>query len=638
MRRLVFSVIVASGLVMIGAGPASAEAAPAAAEAKAVPGKKMCKIVDPRLNELSGLVATKTGYVVINDSTDVASHERVFFLDQDCAVKNSVAFTGNGPRDTEDMVLSADGKTLWISDAGDNDYADAATRRPSIVLWTLAADGSDKPKYHRLVYPSGEHHDSEALLLTGKNVPIVVTKEVGKAAVLFEPSAALKTSNETGVPMKKVGEFQPPDTDTASNTLAHLGRKTVTGGAVAPDGTKVALRTYTDAYEWDVTGGDVATAVKTQPRKTALENEPLGEAITYSADGKYFYTVSDMQGSTDTTGENANYILRYTPATKVVTASANSTSGDEKSSGGAWYKDLTLDDITYLVGGVGALGAILVGFGVFGIVRARKKPLPEPASKVVDGGDQAGPLPIDAETELLAVGGPTGRPGGIGQGQGQRPGVYGGGNRPSGAPQPGVYGGAPAAPPVPQRGGAPQRGGVYSGQGGGQPAQPAGRPPQGGGQPPQGGQPAGRPPQGGQPPARPPQGGQPPGRPPQGGQPAGRPPQGGQPPARPPQGGQPAGRPPQGGQPAGRPPQGGQPGARPPQGVPPGARPGRNGVYGAPPPPPPPARGGPGQRPSAVHGPGAPDGRQQADFGMSGFADANGPRGGNRYDSRGYGR
>ena len=600
MRRLVFSVIVASGLVLTGAGPALAEAAPVAADAKAEPGKKMCKIVDPRINEVSGLVATKTGYIVINDSTDVASHKRVFFLDQDCSIKKQVTYSGNGPRDTEDMVLSADGSTLWIADIGDNDGT-----RDNIALWKMPASGASSPKIYRLSYPAGEHHDAEALLLTGTNTPIVVTKEVGKPAVLFEPTAALKANTTTGVPLKKVGEFQPPDTDTPSNTFAHLARKTVSGGAIAPGGAKVVLRTYTDAYEWDVTDGNVVAAVKATPRKTPLENEPQGEAITYSSDGKYFYTASDMQGATETTGENANYILRYTPATKVVAASTDSKSSDDKATGAAWYSNLSLDDITYMVGGVGLLGAILVGFGVVGIMRARKKPPLEPASKVVDGGP-SGPLPADAETELLAVGGPPARPGGAAQGQ--RSGVYGGGGaRAGGAQQPGVYGGAPSAPAVPprdgtpQRGGAPQRGGVYGGQGGG------GQ--QGGGRPVP---PAGRPAQGGQPAARPPQGQ--PGRAPQGGQPGGRPSQGGQP-----------ARAPQGGQPGGRPPQGGQPG---------GGRPGGSGVYGAPPSAPPSSgRSGPAERPG-VYGSG--DERRQAGAGMNSYADTSGS--GQHYDTRGYGR
>jgi len=624
MRRLVFPVILASGLVMLGAVPASAEPAPTAT-AKVAAGKKVCKITDPALPELSGIVATENGFVVINDSSDVASERKIFFLDDACKITDRVDFPVR-PRDPEDLVLTPDGKTLWIADIGDNSVRDDAVEdRDTIALWSMPADGSKKPKLYRLTYPDGDKHDAEALLLNGDGTPIIVTKEVTKPAGIYVPTAALKTG-ETGVPLKRVGEIELPRTDTPGSAFARLAQGIVTGGAVAPDGSKVVLRTYLDAFEWDVTNGDVVAALKGKPRGTGLPTDPRGEAITYSTDGKLFYTVSDMGDLQDE--DTANYILKYTPATKVVEANAAGTAGDSTAgSSASWFADLSLTDITYLVGGVGVLGAMLVGAGIFGIMRARKKAPPEPPVK---SADPTGPEPLDAETELLTVGGP-------------RQGVYGG-NRPvaGAASGPGVYGAKPAAaaPPAPAAAApasAPAKGGVYGGagrppQGGAQPpvrpgqgGQPAGRPPQGqppvrpgqGGQPAgqpgqggppagrpgqpagrpgQGGQPAGRPAQGGQPAARPGQGGgqpagrpggrpaggqpgrpggaQPPVRPGQGGQPAGRPPQG-QPPVRPGQGGQPAGRPPQGGQPAGRPPQGGQPGARPGQGGgQPGGRPG----------------------------------------------------------------
>ena len=120
MRRLVVSVVLASGMVLIGAGSASAEPVPAAGEVKAVAGKKICKVTDPLLDELSGIVATKSGFVVINDSTPLATHKRVFFLNNSCKIVDRVSFSGAGPLDTEDLILSPDGRTLWIADIGDN--------------------------------------------------------------------------------------------------------------------------------------------------------------------------------------------------------------------------------------------------------------------------------------------------------------------------------------------------------------------------------------------------------------------------------------------------------------------------------------------------------------------------------------
>jgi hypothetical protein len=631
MRRLVFPIIVASGLVLVGAGSASVAPTPAAGAAKAaVPGKKVCKIADPRLDELSGLVATKNGFITVDDSASQASHKRIFYLDTACKVVNQVKYSGKGPRDTEDMALSPDGKTLWVGDIGDNDKV-----RPNLGLWKMPADGSKSPVLYRVRYPAGEGpFDAEGLMINGDGNPIVVTKEANKVS-LFVPTGTLKPGETDGVLMKRAADLKLPSS-TTDNPLGLVGRLVATGAAVSPDRSKLVIRTYADAFEFPVSDDNLVAAVKGTPTATPLPNEPQGESISYSPDGKYLYTVSDMQGNT---GGAENDILRYTPAARVTAAktagtAAGTTTATKKAS---WFSKLSLDDITYLVGAVGVLGAILVGFGIFGIVRSRRRPPRDPAA--VGDDYPNGPTPLDAETELLTVGGPP---------NGQRPGTYG-------AQQPGTYG----RPGGPQRGNAVYGGGPANGRPGPGGAQPGGRPGQGGGRSGQGGQPGGRPGQGGQPMGRPGQG-QPGGRPGQGGQPGGRPGQGGQPGGRPGQGGQPTGRPGQGGQPGGRPGQGGQPTGRPGQGGQPGGRPGsgaggqgggrpaggggaqpsgrptRGGVYGVPPSGPPPGRGGqagPSQRSSGYH----PDGGRQSSQG-GGYADVNGPGRGRDYDNPGYGR
>ncbi|MCA2215298.1 hypothetical protein [Jidongwangia harbinensis] len=595
MRRHVVSVLAALGLAMTGVGTAHAEQAPEAGAAKAAAGKKICKVTDPKLDELSGIVATDDGFVVINDSSPQNSRERVFFLDDSCKITDQVEYSGKGPFDPEDLILSPNGKTLWIADIGDNDR-----ERETVSVWQMPVDGSRKPKLYRLSYPEGDRRNAEALLLNGDGTPIIVSWEAGKPAALYTPTGALEPGEGDGVPMRKVGEITVPPSTTPGNGLARVGRGTIDGGAVAPGGGKVVLRTYTDALEWTVKGGDVLAALKGKPRVTPLPNEPQGEAITYSPDGKYFYTVSDLQGVTD---EVDNFILRYTPVTTTaITKGAAGGSGDDKS-GPSWYANLSLDDITYLVGGVGVLGAILVGLGIFGIVRSRKRRALEPPTK----GD--GPsTPTDPETELLTVGGAaagrgTGTYGGNGNRPASGPGVYGGGRPP--APQPGVYGGG-ARP-----------GGQPAGRPGGQPAarpggQPAGRP---------GSQPAARP--GAQPAARP--GAQPAARP--GGQPPGR--SGGQPPGR--SGGQPPGR---SGRPVAPPP---PPAGRPGPGQPPG-RPGP-GVYGNPPPP---SRNNSAgtPRPGGFFGQGAGhpgEGGRGMQPGMNSYSDLNRHHG-RDFDNPGYGR
>jgi hypothetical protein len=460
MRRLVSSVVVALGLVGTGLAifPAPALAA----------GKKICTIEDSRLDELSGLVSTtRGGYITINDSTDSSSRKRVFYLDGKCAITENVQYTGGGPRDTEDLAVSPDGKTLWIADTGDN--PDASDRRSSVALWTMPIGGGSRPVIHRVSYPGGKHFDAEALLVGAGNTPVIITKTAGKAE-LYSPSAALKSNNDTPVPLKKVGDVTLPKTET-DNPFGAVGRLTVTGAARSPDGSRVVLRTYADAFEYEVADGDVVKALTTgEPRSTPLDTDQFGEAIAYSADGKTFVTVSDLGNLGD---DATNDMLRYTPSqTKAKEpVAADVSGGSSGASGRSWTDDLTIGDITYMVGAIGVIGALMVGAGVFGILRARRRAPGAPP--VLKGGlgprdDPSGPTmgrqPVPGATGVAAAAAVAAVDKGFGYDEAswdRRPGGYDDGyssGRPDEDYQPAgtTYGSA-----------RPRSGGVYGGGGGG---------------------------------------------------------------------------------------------------------------------------------------------------------------------------
>jgi hypothetical protein len=501
MRRLVSSVVVALGLV--GTGVAALPAPALAA------GKKICTIEDSKLDELSGLVATSGGYITINDSTDSSSRKRVFYLDGKCNITKNVQYSGGGPRDTEDLAVSPDGKTLWIADTGDN--PDASERRSSVALWKMPIGGGSRPVLHRVSYPGGKRYDSEALLVGAGNAPIIITKTAGKAE-LYSPSAALKADNDTPVPLKKVGEVTLPKTET-DNPFGAVGRLTVTGAARAPDGSRVVLRTYADAFEFDVTDGDVVKALTTgEPRATPLDSDQFGEAIAYSADGKTFVTVSDLGNLGD---DATNDMFRYTPSQSKPKepVAADVQGGARGDSGRSWIDDLTIGDITYMVGAIGVLGAILVGAGVFGILRARRRAAGE--SVPFKGGPRdtpSGPIgrqPVPGAAAVATASAPVDKAFGYDEASwDRRPGGYGGGYRSErpdddyqpagttyGATRPassggGVYGGSGA------NGGGVYGGGNVYGAGGGHGRAPQESPPVTGGTYSSGGV-YGRPPQGG---------------------------------------------------------------------------------------------------------------------------------------------
>ncbi|WP_310361868.1 hypothetical protein [Catenuloplanes atrovinosus] len=438
--------------------PSSAIAAAAAEPAK---GQEVCKLSDDVLAELSGIAAYEDGYFVINDSSDNPEASKVFYLDGKCKLQGGRAIEYPGaPSDTEDMALSPDGKTLWVGDIGDNEG-----KRATIGLFKIDLAAEDpKAVYYPLRYPGDNAPNAEALLVNGDGTPIVVTKEAA-IAHLWVPSAPLEKT-ENGIELKEAGEWKIPLTET-STWLGVPGRLAVTGGAVAPGGAKVTLRTYADAFEWEVQNGDVIAAVTSgEPRITGLPDESFGEAITYNGDGSSYVTVSEVSPGQQFAKDTPK-LLKYAPADNAVQADA--AGGDGQGDDRAFWEKLSLGQITAAVASVGIVGLLMLGGGIAGIVMFRRRN-PEPIedesplkSKAAEGsgdGDPERSGGIGPESsganrrEPAAAGagyGGAARSGGVygggpaGMSGGGSGAVYGGNGSGSGAARSGgVYGGGPA--------------------------------------------------------------------------------------------------------------------------------------------------------------------------------------------------
>jgi hypothetical protein len=232
----------------------------------------LCAVSDPGLAELSGLASDGDRWYAVGDSDEGSIAVQV--LNRSCEVVDTITSPVD-PFDVEDLALAPDG-TLWLSDTGDN-----GRTRETIALHELDPAGGSR--FYRLTYPDGAH-DAEALLLDGSGTPYVVTKEPIGSALVYRPVAPLVAG--TTAPMEKVGSVALDSTDTPGGPVSGLvGSRVVTGGAVSADGAVAALRTYTDAYLFPVSGGDLVAALKTDPVRVPLPDEPQGEAIAFEPDG-----------------------------------------------------------------------------------------------------------------------------------------------------------------------------------------------------------------------------------------------------------------------------------------------------------------------------------------------------------------
>ncbi|GAB2937592.1 hypothetical protein GCM10027047_37720 [Rhodococcus aerolatus] len=246
-------------LLLAGAGAASAAPGP-------VPAPQVrCTPDDPRLTELSGMVARDGDVLAVGDG---GAAPQVVHLDAGCAATGTTTADVD-PYDVEDLAAGPDG-TLWLADTGDNRRA-----RDTVALLVLdsAAVGETGVVLHRLTYPDGPH-DAEALLVGRDGVPLVVTKEIGGAAGVYAATGPLATPGPT--PLARVGTVTLGPTSTPGGPLGSFGSVLVTGGAVSPDGTALALRTYTDAWVYDAPDGDLLAALARTPLQVPLPTSRRG--------------------------------------------------------------------------------------------------------------------------------------------------------------------------------------------------------------------------------------------------------------------------------------------------------------------------------------------------------------------------
>jgi hypothetical protein len=208
---------------------------------------------------------------------------------------------GVDARDWEDMARGPGGE-LWLADIGDND----ARRDRGLLVHRVAEPQVDPAQTgveqdvattsYRLRYADGPR-DAETLLVHPRTGRLfVVTKPLGADPRVYAAPADL----DAGGPnvLRRVGTVEVGETGTAGGPgIGSLAQGLVTGGDISPDGTRVALRTYTDLYEWPLPDEDVAAAMQSEPEVTALPPTVQGEGVAYTRDGASLLLTSEGQGA-----------------------------------------------------------------------------------------------------------------------------------------------------------------------------------------------------------------------------------------------------------------------------------------------------------------------------------------------------
>jgi hypothetical protein len=210
-------------------------------------------------------------------------------------------------RDWEDMARGPDEQgrsSLFLGDIGDN----SALRELGLLVHRVPEPRPDPdrtdvqvttepPVSFRLRYDDGPG-DAETLLVHPRTGRLyVVNKPLGGAAGVYAAPEVLDPDGPNGLTrLGSVNGVQATGTPGGPG-IGGVAQLLITGGDVAPDGSRVALRTYTDLYEWPVTGDDLATALQGEPVVTPLPATFQGEAVAYTRDGSALLLTSEGTGA-----------------------------------------------------------------------------------------------------------------------------------------------------------------------------------------------------------------------------------------------------------------------------------------------------------------------------------------------------
>jgi len=250
-------------------------------------GRRLCVLKSKRVDESSGIAASRTNPGVLWTHNDSGDQPRLYAFDAKGTDIATVEVHGAINRDWEDMASFSLGGKGWllVADVGDNSFdRDNGTLylvpeprldldKPGARIKTRATMAID------VRYEGGPQNCEAVAVDPTSRLVVLVTK-----AVAFECSAY-------ALPLpKKVGR----DEVLVARRIARLKLPVVTGMDISPDGLRAVVLTYGHAYEFIRRAHEKwADALKRAPRTIKLPPRRQGEAVCYDAAGRSLFLTSE---------------------------------------------------------------------------------------------------------------------------------------------------------------------------------------------------------------------------------------------------------------------------------------------------------------------------------------------------------
>lgn len=240
------------------------------------------------LREVSGIVASRDNAGVLWVHNDSGDTPQLFALDTQARLLGSCLVQGAKARDWEDIAAGpgpeAGKHYLYIGDIGDN-----RARYPSVRVYRVVEPHVDTnvafektetepAETIELVYPDGPR-DAETLLLDPQTRDLYIISK----RELFNRVYCAPYPQSTRSP-------------TTLTRVATLPWGFAVAGDVSPDGREIIVRSPYNASLWTrPSGAPLWEAFKQKAVGIPLRSEPQGEGICFDAQGRGYFTISEMR-------------------------------------------------------------------------------------------------------------------------------------------------------------------------------------------------------------------------------------------------------------------------------------------------------------------------------------------------------
>jgi hypothetical protein len=260
----------------------------------------LANLEDKSIDESSGIVASRRNPGLFWTHNDSGDGPFLYAFDRRGGKRGTWRVTGAQAFDWEDVAAGPGPQPgqayLYVGDIGDNDK-----ERDGIVVYrviepviTEADAGTDRfepqetapAEAIRLRYPDGSHNAESLAVhpLTGDLYIITKTRGASGAAAVYKLAAPFSTSSVNT--LEKIGQLRTPG----------LLPGMITGADISPDGRKIVLCDYFNAYEMSLgeTRDESFDDIWKQPMMIVrLGTRPQGESICYRLDGRAILATSE---------------------------------------------------------------------------------------------------------------------------------------------------------------------------------------------------------------------------------------------------------------------------------------------------------------------------------------------------------